>query len=169
MSVSREALPTGTDSAQALRTLLMVPVRVMRTAVGRRVVAAAALAIALQGMVGLMFSNADAPTATAGAAVREASVRAGQGTTHAAAHQPAAPAKASASKKAAPKTYAKPQEAAAAWFAKQAGVPVSKVRALQQRPAGENKAKVLVMAEYGDNVDTDEVTVVRGDAGWRVR
>lgn len=161
MSVSREALHTGTDGAQALRSLLMVPVRFLQTALGRRVVAAVAVAIALQGMVGLMFSNADVSTA------RPAEAPVAIGATPAAAHQPA---KATSTKKTgAYTTYAKPQEAAAAWFAQQTGVPVSKVRALQQRPAGEGKAKVLVMAENGDRVDTDEVTVTRGESGWRVR
>jgi len=168
MSVSREALPTGTDGAQAVRTLLLLPVKSLQTERGRRLVAALGLALALQGMVGLMFANPDVPSraVTPAAAVRAAPA------------QQAGVAQAATDRKLAPPAkggqdaaagHAKPQDAAIAWFAAHSGVPAGSVRALQQVAAGEGKAKVLVMAEHDGRIDTDEVTVTRTKAGWRVR
>lgn len=165
MSVSREALPTGTDGAQAVRTLLLLPVKSLQTERGRRLVAALGLALALQGMVGLMFANPDLPS---GALTPAAEVRAA----------PTQQAQAATARKLAPPAgggqdagagHAKPQEAAVAWFAAKSGVPAGKVRALQQVAAGSGKVKVLVMAEHDGRIDTDEVTVTRTKTGWRVR
>lgn len=169
MSVSREALPTGTDGAQALRALLLLPVKSLQTERGRRLVAALGLAIALQGMVGFLFANPDAPSigTTPAAATRQAPAQVGtlDATAAAASRKLTAPAQS------APATadHAQPRDAAIAWFAKKSGVPVSKVRAQQQVAAGEGKVKILVMAEIGDRIDTDEVTVTRTRTGWRVR
>jgi hypothetical protein len=167
MSVSREALPTGTDGAQAVRTLLLLPVKSLQTERGRRLVAALGLALALQGMVGLMFANPDLPS---GAVTPAAEVRAAP-TQQAAATQAATDRKLAppAAGQAATAGHAKPQDAAIAWFAAKSGVPAGKVRALQQVAAGSGKAKVLVMAEHDGRIDTDEVTVTRTKTGWRVR
>jgi hypothetical protein len=163
MSVSREALPTS-DGAQAARALLLLPVKALQTERGRRLVAALGLGLALQGMVGFMFANADAPPGTVQAAAVQplAAGAAAQGPARAGV-QPAAKAGQAVG------DHAKPQDAAVAWFARQAGVPLNKVKALQQRPAGSGKVKVVVMAEDGERVDTDEVTVTRTGTGWRVR
>jgi hypothetical protein len=164
MSVSREALPTGADSAQAVRSLLLLPVKALQTERGRRLVAALGLALALQGMVGLMFANPDLPSSatTPAAAVQKApEAQAGAGAAAASKRTLTTQAPTAAG------TYAKPQDAAVAWFARRAGVAPDKVRALQQLAAGNGKVKVLVMAESGDRVDTDEVTVVRTKSGWK--
>jgi hypothetical protein len=168
MSVSREALPNGSDGAQAIRTLLLLPVRSLQTERGRRLAGAIGLALALQGVVGMMFANPDLPTGAAEPAAAVTKVQAAApalGAAAAAARPLPAPAQA-----AKPATdYAQPRDAAIAWFARKAGVPVDKVRAQQQVAAGDNKVKILVMAENGDRIDTDEVTVTRTRTGWRVR
>lgn len=170
MSASREALPTGTAGAQAVRALALLPVKALQTERGRRLVAAAGVALALQGMVGVMFANADEPYAGAAtyAAAAEPAAARRPAAANATPAQDAAPAKAAPAKQAAA-DHARPQDAAVEWFARRSGVSASKVSALQQRQVGDNKVKVMVMVDAGKLVDTREVTVTRTRTGWRVR
>jgi hypothetical protein len=122
-------------------------------------------------MVGFLFANPDAPSVgpTPAAATRGAPAQVGtlDATASAGTRKLTTPAQAAAPATA--EDHAQPRDAAIAWFAKKSGVPVDKVRAQQQVAAGEGKVKILVMAEIGDRIDTDEVTVTRTRTGWRVR
>src|SRR5918999_4018016 len=66
MSISRQVLVPGAG-VQAARSLMILPLRALQTPIGRRVMVAGALTVALQGVVGAMYSNPDAPSLAASA------------------------------------------------------------------------------------------------------
>ncbi|HKE99548.1 MAG TPA: hypothetical protein VKG45_11520 [Actinomycetes bacterium] len=157
MSIPRQALVPGAG-IQAARTLLLVPVRLLQTPLGRRVMIAGALTLSLQGVVAGIYQHADAPDGTARTVA--AQVAAGQ------VGAPPAPAARSARATAAPT----PEAAATAWYARHLKVAAGKVRALQRESQGRGRMRVLVMADRGSSrLTTALVTVARGEDGWTVR
>ena len=151
MSISRQVLAPGAG-VQAARALFMVPVRMVQTPLGRRIMAAGALIMALQGAIGLMYANADSPALSTSAPVAAA-----------------APAKAAASsaRPTTVKAAATPEAAAVGWYAARHKLDPAKVRPLQRDALGSSTTRVLVMADLGKGgMDTALVTVKRTKAGW---
>jgi hypothetical protein len=152
----------------AAARLMLVPVRVLSTSLGRRLAGATLLSIALVAMVSTLYSHADGPagqsaTATAAAAALPTTPAAAAKAAPAAARATAAPA---ASASAAAK---RPQDAAIAWFARQKRVAASRVEALQQQRVNATVTRVLVMAQLGPaDMPTALVTVRRDGVGWKV-
>jgi hypothetical protein len=154
----------GAEGARAAAWLLAWPVRLAATPLGRRLLAALALAIVMVASVGWLYDSADQPRVAAtfraagGVTTGEAGGAAAGG---AGRQQAAAPVRA--------KAPAKPAEVAAAWWAARHKLPVDKVKALQQRRVSATEVQVLVMAETaGLGMPSDYVTVRKGSSGWKV-
>jgi len=151
----------GGEGARAAAWLLSWPMRLAATPMGRRLLAAAALAVVAVAAVGYLYDSADQPRVPA--IFRPAGL-AGAGATEAAAVSRSAAASPVRAKRAA--TAA---EAAAAWWAARQKVAVDKVRALQQRKVSATEVQVLVVAEgAGSRMPSDYVTVRKGSSGWKV-
>ena len=157
-------------AVRAATRLMLLPLRLLATPLGRRIAVAGALSVALVAMVSSLYAHADRPTA---AAARSLSAM------PAAAAKPAsAPARASAASSGAaaapvtptaPRAAQRPEDAATAWFAAQKHVPANRVKALQQQRVSGTVTRVLVMAQVGpSNMPTAFVTVRRDSAGWKV-
>ena len=150
--------------------LLALPLKVMRTPLGRRLAAAAFLIALLGSTVSSLYDHAEPIVPAAGAQV--ASLAA---TPTAAAHRSA-----SASRPAAARTVKRPAasrpaqpaagsaaQAAVAWYAAAQGLPASRVRALQQQRLSATQVRVLVIADPGDGrLPSALVTATRRGAGW---
>ena len=154
--------PQSSDAAVgAAARLMLVPVRLLSTSLGRRLAGAMFLSIALVVLVSTLYSHADGPagqSATAAAALP--ATPAAAKAAPAAARAAAAPAAAAAKR---------PQDAAIAWFARQQRVAASRVEALQQQRVSTTVTRVLVMAQLGPaDMPTALVTVRRDGAGWKV-
>jgi hypothetical protein len=152
----------GGEGVRLAAWVLALPMRMAGTVLGRRLLAAAALAMVLVATVGFLYDSADPPRAAA---------RFQPAAGVAAARRAAAPARRTAS--ASPvraQRAAGPGEVAAAWFAATQRVAADKVRALQQRRVGPAEVQVLVMAEAsGSSMPSEYVTVRKGSGGWEVR
>lgn len=149
----------GGEGIRLAAWLLAVPVRVAYTPLGRRLLAAAALAVVLVAAVGFMYDSADRPRLAA--SFRPAGLAKDAGAVGAGRQAAAAPAR--------PKRSAGPAEVAAAWFAARQRVPVDQVRSLQQRRISATRTQVLVVAEAGGaRMPSQYVTVRKGAAGWKV-
>jgi hypothetical protein len=150
----------GGEGARAAAWLLAWPVRLAANPFGRRLLAAAVLAVLLVATVGWLYDSADQPGAAA--TFRPAGLAA------------EAPAAASAPRQAAAapvraKRAARPADVAAAWWAARQRVAVDKVTALQQRRVSATEIEVLVMAEAsGSRMPSEYVTVRKGSSGWKV-
>jgi hypothetical protein len=142
--------------------VMLLPVRLLRTRLGRRLLAVAVLAVVLTTLVGSLYDHADVPSRAVG---RAASL-----------HRAAAPAAAAApadrkDAAASPgrELGRRPEDAAASWFARRHGVARDRVQALQQERVSANERRVLVMADAGDGrLPTGYVTVRRDGSGWAV-
>jgi hypothetical protein len=147
----------GGDGARLAALVLALPMRVAATPLGRRALAAAAIAVVLVTWVGVLYDQPDAaPSADRLAAVHASASR---GTEPAARRPASAPAAAERS--------AGAGEAAAAWFADRQGVAVERVRALQARRVSATERRVLVVAEAGAaRLPSAYVTVRKGRDGW---
>ena len=151
----------GGEGVRLAAWLLSWPVRLAGTAMGRRLLAAATLAMVLVSAVGFLYDSADPPRAAA------AGYRATGGVAGGAA--PAGPARQAAAAPARAQRAANPAEVAAAWFAASQRLAADKVRALQQRRVGSNEIQVLVVAEAaGASMPSQYVTVRKGRSGWKV-
>jgi hypothetical protein len=140
----------------AAARLMLMPVRLLSTSLGRRLAATVFLSMALVIMVSTLYSHADGPAGQSATATATAS---------------ALPATPAAATKAAPAAAAakRPQDAAIAWFARQQRVAASRVEALQQQRVSATVTRVLVMAQVGPaDMPTALVTVRRDGAGWKV-
>jgi len=155
-------------AVRAATRLMLLPVRLLATPLGRRIAAATVLSFALIGMVSSLYAHADRPgaasarslSATPAAAAKPAPARASAASSGAAA-APVTPT--------APRAAQRPEEAATAWFARQKHVPAERVKALQQQRVSGTVTRVLVMAQVGpSNMPTAFVTVRRDSAGWKV-
>jgi hypothetical protein len=144
----------GGEGARAAAWLLAWPMRLAATPLGRRLLAAATLALVLVVGVGWLYDSADQPRVAATfrpAGGRATGGAAGTGTGAASRQMAAAPA-----------------EVAAAWWAARQKVAVDKVQALQQRRVSGTEIEVLVVAEAGSRMPSDYVTVRKGSSGWKV-
>jgi pyruvate/2-oxoglutarate dehydrogenase complex dihydrolipoamide acyltransferase (E2) component len=146
----------GGDGARLAALVLALPMRVAATPLGRRALAAAAIAVVLVTWVGMLYDQPDRAAAGRLPAV------------HAAASRPAAPAAKATKPAAAAKrsTAAAAGQAAAAWFAEQQRIAVDRVRALQERRVSATERQVLVVADAGAKLPSAYVTVRKGRDGW---
>jgi hypothetical protein len=152
--------PPSGDGVGLAGTVLALPLRVASTPLGRRVLAAATVAILLVSLVGALYDHADRPGAAAAGAL------AGARSTASRQPAPGAPRTAGAAPAAAKRTGGA-AAVAAAWFAGKQQVAVDRVRALQQRRVSATERQVLVVAEAGaSKVPSAYVTVRKGPGGW---
>ena len=153
-------LAPGGEGARAAAWLLAWPMRLAATPIGRRILAAAALAVVAVVGVGYLYDSADQPRVPAIFRPAGLSAEAAGATKAAAVGRQAA---------AAPVRGASAAEVAAEWWAARQNVPADKVRALQQRRVSATEVQVLVMAEgAGSRMPTEYVTVRKGKSGWKV-
>jgi hypothetical protein len=151
--------PPGGEGARLAAIVLALPLRVAATPLGRRLLAAATVAVVLVTLVGALYDHTDRPGAAAAGALAGA---------QATASRQAAPAAArGAAGKPAAARRGGAAEAAAAWFAGRQRVALDRVRALQQRRVSATERQVLVVAEAGAaKVPSAYVTVRKGPDGW---
>ena len=153
-------LAPGGEGARAAAWLLAWPMRLAATPMGRRVMAALALAVVAVAGVGYLYDSADQPRAPA--IFRPAGLTTGAaGAAAVSRSAAAAPVRA--------KRAATAAEAAAAWWAARQKVAVGKVQSLQQRRVSATEVQVLVVAEgAGSRMPSEYVTVRKGSSGWKV-
>jgi hypothetical protein len=150
--------PPSGDGVGLAATVLALPLRVAATPLGRRVLAAATVAVLLVSLVGALYDHTDRPSAAAALAGAQA--------TSSRQPDPGKPRTAGAAPAAAKRTGGA-AEAAAAWFAGKQQVAVDRVRALQQRRVSATERQVLVVAEAGaSKLPSAYVTVRKGPGGW---
>jgi hypothetical protein len=148
--------PPGGEGGRLAAIVLALPLRVAATPLGRRVLAAATVAVLLVSLVGALYDHTDRPGAAAAGALASAQATASRQA--ATASRQAAPAAAKRGGAA---------EAAAAWFAGKQRVAPDRVRALQQRQVSATERQVLVVAEAGAaKLPSAYVTVRKGPDGW---
>jgi hypothetical protein len=151
----------GGEGARAAAWLLAWPVRLAANPFGRRLLAAAVLAVVLVATVGWLYDSADQPRAAASFRPAGLAAEGAPAAAPAARQAAAAPVRA--------KRAAGPAEVAAAWWAARQRVAVDKVTALQQRRVSAREIQVLVMAEAsGSRMPSEYVTVRKGPSGWKV-
>jgi hypothetical protein len=149
----------GGEGVRLAAWVLAVPLRLAATPLGRRVVAAAALAVVLVATVGFLYDTADPPRLAA--TFRPAGLAAD-------APGPGGDRRTAASPDRGRRTPG-PTEVAAAWFAERQRLAVDKVRSLQQRRVSKSETQVLVVAEAGGSrMPSQYVTVRKGPGGWKV-
>jgi hypothetical protein len=137
--------------------LLLAPVRLLATDLGRRLATVAVLTTLFVGVMSLLYEHAEHPTASARPAAT-------------APRPPAPPTTVAPSPGlAAPRPASRPEAVAAAWYAKRLGVPSGRVRALGSQRLGTGRLRVLVLAQTGDGHQaTAWVPLRRTRAGWTV-
>jgi hypothetical protein len=150
----------GGEGARAAAWLLAWPIRLAATAMGRRVLVGAVLAVVALVTVGYLYDSADQPRIAATFRPAGLAARAPAKAGDAGRQLAAAPVRA--------KGAATPAQVAAAWWAARQGVGVDKVRSLQQRTVGADEVQVLVVAEAGAQMPSRYVTVRKGPSGWAV-
>jgi hypothetical protein len=150
----------GSEGARVAAWLLAWPMRLAATPMGRRLLAAVALAVVAVAAVGYLYDSAD--QARVPAIFRPAGLTSGAaGAAAVSRSAAAAPVRA--------KRAATAAEAAAAWWAARQKVAVDKVRSLQQRKVSATEVQVLVVAEgAGSRMPSEYVTVRKGSSGWKV-
>jgi hypothetical protein len=152
--------PPSGDGTGLAASVLALPLRLAATPLGRRVLAAATVAVLLVALVGALYDHTDRPGAAAAGALAGAQATASRQA------DPGAPRSAGAAPTAAKRT-GNAAEAAAAWFAGKQQVAVDRVRALQQRRVSATERQVLVVAEAGAaKLPSAYVTVRKGPGGW---
>jgi hypothetical protein len=151
------AVPPAGDGTRLAALVLALPMRVAATPLGRRVIAAATIAVVLVSLVGALYDHADR-RGTAGAL----------GSAHAtASRRVAAPGRGTAAPAAAKVTGGAAGDAAAAWFASQQRIARDRVRALGERQLSATERKVLVVADAGaSKLPSAYVIVRKGPNGW---
>jgi hypothetical protein len=156
-------LAPGGEGARAAAWLLAWPMRLAATPMGRRLLAAVALAVVAVVAVGYLYDSAD--QARVPAIFQPAGLAGGA----AGATEAAAVSRTAAAAPARAKRAATAAEAAAAWWAARQEVAVDKVRPLQQRKVSATEVQVLVVAEgAGSRMPSEYVTVRKGSSGWKV-
>jgi hypothetical protein len=148
MSRVQQPMSGRSGGALAVRALLSPLLWVARTEVGRRLAAAATLALVTAALVVALYDHPDVPGGGAEAVdPRPAVTRTGT------------PADAA---------LRSPELAAAAWYAHRLGIPRTQVRALQRQRIDNAETRVLVIADLGNGrLPTAVVTVHRGRTGWK--
>jgi hypothetical protein len=156
-------LAPGGEGARAAAWLLAWPMRLAATPIGRRLLAAAVLAVVAVAGIGYLYDSADQPREVAVFRVAGPGGQAAGATGRAAVDRQTAAAPARA------KRAASAAEAAAAWWAARQKVAADKVQALQQRRISATEIQVLVVAEAAaSRMPSDYVTVRKGPSGWAV-
>jgi hypothetical protein len=131
---------------------------------GRRVLAAVALAVVVVVGVGYLYDSAD-PPGRAAAMFRPA----GLSSDASGATKTAAVGRQAAASPVRGKRAATAAEVAATWWAAHQKVAVGKVQSLQQRRVSATEVQVLVVAEgAGSRMPSEYVTVRKGSSGWKV-
>jgi hypothetical protein len=156
-------LAPGGEGARAAAWLLAWPMRLAATAIGRRMLAAVALAVVAVVGVGYLYDSAD-PPGRAAAMFRPAGL-----TTEAGATRTAAVGRQAAASPVRAKRAGTAAEVAAAWWAARQKVAVDKVKSLQQRRVSATEVQVLVVAEGASSkMPSEYVTVRKVSSGWKV-
>ncbi|HZD67639.1 MAG TPA: hypothetical protein VFA45_01565 [Actinomycetes bacterium] len=154
--------PPSDAPVGAATRLVLAPLRMLSTSMGRRLALATVLSLALLAVVSSLYDHADGAAATSAPA---SSLRA----TPAAAARPAPATARPAAAPAAQRAAARPEEAATAWYARHKRVAADRVHALQQERISATVTRVLVMAEVSaTDMPTAFVTVRRDGTGWKV-
>jgi hypothetical protein len=149
---------TGEAGVRLAVELMLLPFGLLRTRLGRRLLAVAVLALVLTTVVGALYDNADVPARATGK-VAELRPTAPHQTTAGADHRAAAAPTRELGRR--------PEDVAANWFAKRQGVARDRVQALQQQKVSSTERRVLVMADAGGGrMPTGYVTVRRDGSGW---
>jgi hypothetical protein len=152
-------VPPAGDGGRFAALVLALPMRVAATPLGRRVIAAAAIAVVLVSLVGALYDSADRPR-TGGALAGARPVASRQTAPAPRGRTTAAPAAANA-------TAGGAGEAAATWFAGQQRVARDRVRALGERQLSATERQVLVVADAGAaKLPSAYVVVRKGPNGW---
>jgi hypothetical protein len=163
--------PPPDAAVRAVVALGLVPLRLLATRMGRRLMAATVLSIVLVGAVSALYDHADGPATlqrTLNAAPAAASKPAPSGQVAGAA-KGATSGKASLASVAASRPAKDARSAAVAWYAKRVGVAADRVQALQEQRINATTIRVLVMAQVSQtNVPTALLTVKRARGGWKV-
>ena len=151
-----DTLGLGTRAAAQL---MLLPLRLLASQLGRRLTAVAVLMLLLGSFVSTLYDHADAPAA--GSRLRAVAVPAALERT-ADVHRTTAGAVVR-------QVGQRPDEVAAEWFARSQHVALDKVQPLQQRRVNSSTTVVLVMADAGKGrMPTAYVTVRLGKSGWAV-
>jgi len=137
--------------------VLTVPLRALRSPLGRRLSMVALLTSLFAATVGVLYEHADLgalPAARLAAAAAPAAASATR--TPWVTRRPAA-------------GRLTPDQAAVAWYARRLRVPAGRVRVLQAERLSADRVRVLVLAEIGpERLDTALVTLRRTGARWEV-
>lgn len=164
--------PPSDAAVRTVAALGLVPLRLLGTRMGRRLMAATVLSILLVGAVSALYDHADGPATlqrALNAAPAAASKPARNGRAAGAAKGTATSGKASLASVAAALPAKDARSAAVAWYAKRVGVAPDRVQALQEQRVNATTIKVLVMAQVSQtNVPTAFLTVKRAGGGWKV-
>lgn len=148
--------------------LLLLPLRMLSTPLGRRLAAATLLSVALIAMVSALYAHADGAAAPSARTLRASPAAAAKPAPAGRAGQ-SADVTGAARSPATAQAAARPEDAATAWYARQKGVPANHVRALQRQKVSATVTRVLVIAEISPSeMPTAFVTVRRDSAGWKV-
>jgi hypothetical protein len=160
--------PPSDVAVRAATRLMLLPLRMLATSLGRRLAAATVLSVVLLAMVSSLYDHADGPANASTRALRAtpaAAARPAPASRGAAGADMTGTARSPAARLAAER----PQDAATAWYARRKRVSVDRVRALQQQRVSATVTRVLVIAEVTPSeMPTAFVTVRRDDAGWKV-
>jgi hypothetical protein len=148
--------PGGGSGAELAGRLLLAPVRLLATDLGRRLATVVVLTTLFVGVMSLLYEHAEHPTANARPAAT---------TTEA----PAPPATKPAARPPVARPADRPEAVAAGWYARRLGLPAGRVRALGSQRLGAGRVRVLVLAETaGGRQATVWVPLRRTRAGWTV-
>jgi hypothetical protein len=149
---------TGEAGLRLAVDVMLLPFGLLRTRLGRRLLAVAILALVLTTAVGALYDNADVPARAAGKVASLQRTASHQTTARADRRAAAAPTR---------ELGRRPEDVAANWFAKRQGVARDRVQALQQQKVSSTERRVLVMADAGGGrLPTGYVTVRREGSGW---
>jgi hypothetical protein len=172
----RWSTPPSDAAFRAVVRLGLIPLHLLGTRIGRRLMATAVLSLILVGAVSALYDHADSPASaprpldTAVRAAASKPVAGGNaGTAGGAARSAGGSHVTSLASVAAARPAKDARSAAVAWYASRVHVSPDRVQALQQQRVNGTTTKVLVMAQVSEtNVPTAFVTVRRAGGGWKV-
>ena len=173
----RWSTPPSDAAIRAVVRLGLIPLHLLGTRIGRRLMATAVLSLILVGAVSALYDHADSPaspprpldTAVRAAASRPVAGGKAGGQAAGAAKSAGGSRVTSLASVAAARPAKDAQSAAVAWYANRVHVSPDRVQALQQQRVNGTTTKVLVMAQVSEtNVPTAFVTVRRAGGGWKV-
>jgi hypothetical protein len=158
--------------ARAARGCALAALAAATGETGRRVARAAGLTLVLAVLVTALYDRGEVPTAAARQAARP-SAGAGQvgpATPGTARREGPAQVGGLRGRARAAAPGERPAAVAAAWYAARNGLPIAKVKPLQQDRLSATEVRVLVLADHGHGrLRTALVRLGRGPGGWSVR